>query len=77
MAIYRLEIAKRFGKYHLKFAQNLQGTDEKTYEGLEDAVGFLRKEIAALDLESDSVIFRGIAYASLNEVERAVKNAPY
>ncbi|MDX9721460.1 MAG: hypothetical protein RBU37_11990 [Myxococcota bacterium] len=77
MAVYKLEIKKRLGKFQAQFnAHNVNGKMQD-FEDLNDVLDFVREQVTPLDLNEHSVIFRSIAYPSLAELERAVKDAPY
>lgn len=77
MPSYKLEIRKQYGTFHAKFGPAPEPGAEKKFDALGEVLDFVRKEAARLDLEDDPVIFRGIAYSSVNDLLGQVRGGSY
>ena len=83
MANYKIEIGKRYGMFHAAFFEAAPGTkapstDAQTkFKNLDEVLKFVRDSFLDNVDDDDSVIFRGIAYTSLGELEQEVRRAPY
>ena len=83
MATYKVDVVKQYGKFHAAFwnasAAKANPLDSPGFEGLTDAVKAIETAIekAGLDDDSDSVIFRGIAYDDFTMLAREIGRATY
>ena len=83
MATYKVEIIARLGKFHGVFFEAsgpkadpadapALGSVEDVWKGIENEI-----ETHGLDEDSDSIIFRGIAYDDYTKLAREVRMATY
>jgi hypothetical protein len=83
MANFKVDITKRLGVFHAAFYEVAPGAatpqldKEPAQRSIEDVLKFVRDAYARSIGEDDAVIFRGIAYTNLGELEQQIKRAPY
>ena len=83
MASYKLDVVSRLGKFHRAFyeATGAKGDplDTEANDSLDDLCKAIVGDIeaAGLDEESDTIIFRNIAYDNYTQLTREVKRATY
>lgn len=83
MATYKVEIVARLGKFQGVFfaagGPKKDPTDSPQFATIKDVWEAIEKEIssAGLDEDSDSIIFRGIAYDDFGKLAREVRMATY
>lgn len=83
MASYKLDVLSRLGKFHRAFydATGAKGDprDSEAIASLDDLCKAITADIeaAGLDEESDTIIFRNIAYDNYSQLTREVKRATY
>jgi hypothetical protein len=83
MANFKVDITKRLGVFHAAFYDAAPGGAAPALEkqppmkSMEDVLKLVRESYSKSIGEEDSVIFRGIAYSSLGELEQQIKRAPY
>lgn len=84
MASYKITIKKEFGTFKAKFWETGPGVpepkewNEEGIRTIQDVVTYLRGQFDEADLdEEDDVIWRGIAYTNLGELEREMRRANY
>ena len=83
MATYKIEIIARLGKFHGVFFEatgaKVDPADAPAHGSVGDVWKSVEKEIESrgLDEDSDSIIFRGIAYDDFTKLAREVRMATY
>jgi hypothetical protein len=83
MANYKVDITKRLGVFHAAFYEASPGAaappldKQPPLKAMEDVLKFVRDSYSRQVGDEDAVIFRGIAYGTLGELEQQVKRAPY
>lgn len=83
MAVYKLDILSRFGKFYAAFyaaeTPKPNPTDNKPLNSMEEVLAQINEEIKkhGLDEEQDTIIFRNIGYDDYTKLAREVRMGTY